>query len=582
MLAGIVDLLPLAWQYPEITCAKITVEGRQYPTKICRETDWGQSADIVVKSKSIGVIEVFFLEERAAFAKGPGLPLQKDFINEVAERISRIIERIQDQKNLQENLSRLNTIMASSPVGIYLTDEKGDCVFANQRLCTMAGLTQDEALGTGWLSGIHPDDRAGIRNNWYRSIDSDGTWGHEYRFLDTTGKETWVFGTARAIYDETGRKLGYVGINSDITEQKHTEEEIKRLNAQLEQKVAERTAQLQQTLDILRESEERYRTVADFTCDWEFWVSPEKKYLFISPSFESMTGYPAQSLYEDFKFLETIVHPDDRALIIPHMEANEHTHEAPIDFRIRTRDGKELWISHLCQQVFADDGRFLGMRGSNRDITEMKRLRDEAVRDAHLASIGRLAAGMAHEINNPISGVINYAQLIRTKCALNEKYTGYLEELIAEAERVAAIVKDLLMFSRPHSGAPVRADLMDIYAQTFSLVAKQLDKNSVRVKASFPVDLPPVLVRPQQIKQVILNFFTNAVYALNKKFPDPDPGKVIEVEAGRDGALVRLTFHDHGTGIPSDITARVCDPFFSNQAAGRGHRPGAQHFAYNN
>ncbi len=177
MLAGIVDLLPLAWQYPEITCAKITVEGKQYPTKICRETDWGQSADIVVKSKSIGVIEVFFLEERAAFAKGPGLPLQKDFINEVAERISRIIERIQDQKNLQENLSRLNTIMASSPVGIYLTDEKGDCVFANQRLCTMAGLTQDEALGTGWLAGIHPDDRAGIRNNWYRSIESDGGVG---------------------------------------------------------------------------------------------------------------------------------------------------------------------------------------------------------------------------------------------------------------------------------------------------------------------------------------------------------------------------------------------------------------------
>ncbi len=105
-----------------------------------------------------------------------------------------------------------------------------------------------------------------------------------------------MFGTARAMYDETGRKLGYVGINSDITEQKHTEEEIKRLNAQLEQKVAERTAQLQQTLDNLRESEERYRTVADFTFDWEFWVSPEKKYLYVSPSFESMTGYPAQSL----------------------------------------------------------------------------------------------------------------------------------------------------------------------------------------------------------------------------------------------------------------------------------------------
>ncbi len=85
---------------------------------------------------------------------------------------------------------------------------------------------------------------------------------------------------------------------------------------------------------------------------------------------------------------------------------------------------------------------------------------------------------------------------------------GYLEELIAEAERVATIVKDLLMFSRPHCGDPVQGRPDGHIRQTFSLVAKQLDKNSVKVKASFPDDLPPVLVRPQQIKQVILNFFT--------------------------------------------------------------------------
>jgi PAS domain S-box-containing protein len=570
VLTGVVDLLPSAWQYPEVTCARISIYGRQYATKACRESAWGQSADIVIKAKTIGAVEVFFLEERASFVKGTAMPLQKNFINEVAERISRVVERTQIQKDLQENFSRLNTIMESSPVGIYLTDEKGDCIFANRKWCDMAGITQGEARGVAWLAGIHPDDRDAVRANWNTAVESHGSWGHEYRFMNKSGTVTWVFGTATAIYDEKGGTLGYVGINTDITARRRTEAFIKRLNEDLEQKVIERTAQLQQAIETLRESEERYRTVADFTFDWEFWLSPEQKYLYVSPSFERITGYQAQRLLDDPGFLEKIVHPDDVPLIIPHMNSTEQTRGIPIDFRIITRAGEERWISHECQQVYTPDGRHLGNRGSNSDITEIKRLRDEAVREAHLASIGRLAAGVAHEINNPISGVINYAQIIRTKCTLNEKYTGYLDELIAEAERVATIVKDLLIFARPHPGAPGRADLQDIYGQTFSLLAKQLDKSSVKVRSMFPDDLPQVLARPQQLKQVILNFFTNALYALNKKFPGPDPEKIIEVTAESEGPLVRLTFHDHGIGIPADMLARVCDPFFSTKPPGEG------------
>jgi PAS domain S-box-containing protein len=451
ILSNIVDLLPDAWEYPEITCARIIVDDRHYPSKTCFQTEWEQSANIAVQGEIRGRVEVFYLENRASAEQESSTEHPPHFITEVAERIALTVEWFQAQDALQESV-------------------------------------------------IH----------------------------------------------------------------------IKQLNAGLEEKVAARTAQLQLALDTLKKSEERYRIVADFTCDWEFWMSPEKKYLFISPSFESMTGYPVQALYDDYKFLETIIHPDDRSLIVPHIEANEQTHKAPIDFRIRTREGQERWISHMCQQVFADDGRFLGMRGSNRDITEMNKLRDEAIRDAHLASIGRLAAGVAHEINNPISGVINYAQIIKTKCSLEGKYAQFLDELIAEAERVATIVKDMLMFARPHSGVPVPADLHDVYDQTFSLVAKQLDRSFVTVKSSFSENLPPVLVKPQQIKQVILNFFSNAVYALNKKFPKADPGKVIEVEAGREGPLVRLTFHDHGIGIPADLTARVCDHFFSTKPPGEG------------
>lgn len=574
ILSEVVTLLPQAWEFPEITCVRITVEGRQYASESCLQTPWEQSADIIVQGQCLGRVEVFHRECLPSAHADADIVYPRVFISEVAERISLTVQRFKAQEALRESLARLSAIMSCSPMGIYLTDEHGDCLFANQKWCELSGLTQQDAQGDGWLAGIHPDDRSSIRENWYRSIRTGGAWGHEYRFLDKSGRVTWVFGTAAAISDETGRHTGYVGINADITERRQKEAEIRLLNLELEKKVAERTDQLQQALDTLRDSEERYRTIADFTCDWEFWVSPERKYLFISPSFESMTGYPAQSLYDDFNFLATIVHPDDRSLITSHMEANEQTHVVPIDFRIITRDGRERWISHLCQQVFAADGRFLGMRGSNRDITETKKLRDEAIRDAHLASIGRLAAGMAHEINNPISGVINYAQIIRTKCSLEDKYREFLDDLISEAERVAIIVKDLLLFARPHSGAPIRSDLRDIFGQTFSLVAKQLDKNFVTVKAGFLNDLPDVLVRPQQIMQVFLNFFMNAVYALNKKFSGPDPGKILDISGEQvdlDGKVfVRVTFHDHGIGIPADMLDRVCDPFFSTKAPGEG------------
>jgi|GEM_PF-3766576 len=493
--------------------------------------------------------------------------LAESILEKAALRVACELERRQAEESLR--LIQFSVDTAGDP--IVWVDSSARLLFVNDAACQHFGYTREELLQMT-VHDINPDyQRTGWPDIW-SNIKQQGVLTFETRHATKDGRCIPVEVTTNYL-EFHGAEYNSVFIR-DITRQKHTQEEIWRLNEELEQKVAERTAQLQQTLDTLRASEERYRTVADFTYAWEFWVSPENKYLYVSPSFERITGYPAQALLDDFEFLYKIIHPDDADVIIPHMSSSLQTEGVPVDFRIITRSGEERWISHECQQVYTPDGRHLGNRGSNRDITEIKRLRDEAIRDAHLASIGKLAAGMAHEINNPISGVINYAQIIRKKCALEDKYGEFLDEIVIESERVAAIVKDLLMFARPHSGEPVLTDLRDIYSQTFSLVSKQLDSSFVTIKASFPDGLPPVLARPQQIKQVILNFFTNAVYALNKKFPDADPEKILEVGAeqvaGRDGAFVRLTFYDHGIGIPADKTARVCEPFFSTKPPGEG------------
>ncbi len=137
------------------------------------------------------------------------------------------------------------------------------------------------------------------------------------------------------------------------------------------------------TEQALREKEQRFRTVADFTYNWETWIAPDGTYLYVSPSCQRITGYSVREFIQDSKFLEKIVHPDDLDLIhshlINHMEIMD---PQTVEFRITTCDGHERWIAHICQPVYGEDGNFLGRRASNRDITEKKR-GETALRKAH-------------------------------------------------------------------------------------------------------------------------------------------------------------------------------------------------------
>ena len=160
--------------------------------------------------------------------------------------------------------------------------------------------------------------------------------------------------------------------------------QIKRSKAELREKVEERTVQLKnavQALQIeleereytekaLRESEERFRTIADFTYDWEYWLAPDGSFNYITPSVERITGYSAAEFFQDPMLLEKITHPDDLEGL------NKHVHEELLAakaqefiFRIITKNGEERWIGHVCQSVFTPEGKNLGRRASNRNMT---------------------------------------------------------------------------------------------------------------------------------------------------------------------------------------------------------------------
>jgi PAS domain S-box-containing protein len=185
-------------------------------------------------------------------------------------------------------------------------------------------------------------------------------------------------------------------------ERKRTEVELRRYQDHLKELVGERTsalreanARLRQEVaerkrleDEARRGEERFRTVADFTYDWEYWVDPQGHYLYVSPACERITGYSAEAFMDDPALFERIVHPDDYKKVMTHWYEELRNH-APrsMEFRVIDRDGAVCWIEHVCQTVYDDEGRSLGVRASNRDITARKRMqKDLRIRSRAIAT----------------------------------------------------------------------------------------------------------------------------------------------------------------------------------------------------
>jgi PAS domain S-box-containing protein len=254
---------------------------------------------------------------------------------------------------------------------------------------------------------------------------------------------------------------------TDITERKRAEEELTRLNRELERLVAERTAKLDATIQQLEETlaereraEERFRTVADFTADWEYWIGPDRGFIYVSPSCEEMTGYRPSEFLQDASLIDRIIHPEDwagyRARHIPsHLSGDRFLKTAPeIEFRIVRKDGEVRWIGHLCRPVFGPDGRFLGRRVSNRDITRRKAA-EEALRASETAY-----RELVEDINDVIyatdpAGVITYIS------PAIERVMGY-----ASSEAVGQPVES---FVHPDDVPAVRRRFAELAAGRFSV-----------------------------------------------------------------------------------------------------------------
>ena len=233
--------------------------------------------------------------------------------------------------------------------------------------------------------------------------------------------------------------------------------------------------------------------------------------------------------------------------------------------------GEKIRVLLTASVIFNEDGKFEGIVCVSQDIT----MRTETMRAGHLASIGELAAGVAHEINNPVNSIINFAQIIVDEIKRGEVITDEIPaRIIREGDRVASIVSSLLSFARDNKKEKRPIDVREVLDEVLALTKTQILKDGINLTIDFPEPLHKTLADFQQIEQIFLNILNNARYALNQKNPHAHPKKNLIIhgveETINDILYLEVTFIDYGTGIPTSILDKIYNPFFSTKPSGIG------------
>jgi signal transduction histidine kinase len=208
------------------------------------------------------------------------------------------------------------------------------------------------------------------------------------------------------------------------------------------------------------------------------------------------------------------------------------------------------------------------------EVTEKIKLHAEAIRTDHLSSLGELAAGVAHEINNPVNGIINYAQMLANRFTSHEPERDLAGRIIAEGERIAGIVQSLLTFAGHGAHGKKESTLIDLLSDCLSLSHAQMRQDGIRLVLDLESDLPRILVDGRLMRRVFLNIISNSRHALNERYPSAHREKILRIGGKRIenecGTFLRVEFLDQGTGIPRNDLGKVLTPFFSTRSGGAG------------
>jgi len=461
-------------------------------------------------------------------------------LGELNEQLIREIqERNRVEQALLESQQMLQSILDTIPMRVFWKDLESSYLGCNRPFALDAGLqSPEEIIGKndyqmGWAEQTElyrADDRLVI---------ASGQPKLAYEEPQTTpdGGRIWLRTNKVPLRDTQGRIKGILGTYEDITASKRMEES-------------------------LRTSETKYRIVAHNTHDWEYWTSPEGRFLYISPSCQRVTGYAAGDFEKDPKLYACIVHPDDRDLFGDHLTVlDPQDTSCELEFRIVHRDGTTRWLGHVCQPVFDAQGQFLGRRGSNREITDRK-LAEQALVESS-KELKLFAYSVAHDLKSPAVGLYGLSRRLRRiyRDVLDEKGMGYCEQIMKTAEHIAALVDKVNAYI-----ATKEARLTIERINVSELLQLLKDEFSVRlsVRRIAWVELP-VAVEINADRLSMLRAFRNLVDNALKYGGEKLSRIRIGYEDAGDSHIFSVS--DNGKGLKKEDSEKIFGAFQRNESS---------------
>jgi PAS domain S-box-containing protein len=322
--------------------------------------------------------------------------------------------------------------------------------------------------------------------------------------------------------------------------------------------------ELRARAEALERSEARYARLVESAPDGIFTLDAAGRFTSVNRALETATGRSREQIIgREFILL---VDARDR---IPTWRAFEEALATGQPRRVELRyagvSGNERKASLMASPITDRTGR-TAVLGVVRDVTDELRLTEQLLRQEKLAAIGQLVSGVAHELNNPLAGVMAFSQLLLAGGGLGEEQRRSVETIHQESRRAAKIVSNLLTFARQHPPARVATDLNQVLLDTLELRRYALRLNEIEIETALDDALPLTWADSSQLQQVLLNLVGNAEQAL----VDWDGERRIRVATRRQGETIVLEVADSGPGIPEALLGQVFNPFFTTKPVGQG------------
>jgi PAS domain S-box-containing protein len=480
-----------------------------------------------------------------------------------------VTDRMLAQETLRETEERFRLIANSAPVPIWVTKLDRTRSFANQAYVDFVGLPYDQTIAFDWRKALHPDDLPRILQEQITGEASLKPFVLEARYRRADGYWRWLRSESQPRWDPTGQHIGFIGVAHDITAAKEAEIELRQLNETLEQRIRERTAQLQS-------SEARMRAMFETSHLYQGLLDLEGKVLYANrtslagirsdgsgvigkpfwetPWFTTTEGMP-QAVRDAFN--EVLAGRQARTDMLLHLPIGDRY----FDFSIRP--------------VFDQHGDVSGAVPEAVDITE-RRQAEEALRHSQkMEAVGQLTGGVAHDFNNLLTIIRSATDFLRRRELPEERRRRYVDAISETVERASKLTAQLLAFARRQ---PLKPQVFNVGAQVENVVQLIRPLVGNRMRIEFEVGDPDVftIADVAQFETALINLAINGRDAMDNdgcltiavRRVDRIPS--LRAQPARAGDFIAISVHDTGTGIPAENLAAIFEPFFTTKEVGKG------------